>query len=150
MAGNGDYESEGIRLRPRVTCPHCWNVFPPEQALWVAEHPDLVGDVRLGAEHPQRFLPTRFTVGGAALDNRGFPCHELACPKCHLRVPRPMFEIRPIFLSILGSPACGKSYLLASMVWRMRSVMPKRFALGFHDAAPDFNTGCTNTNPGCS
>ena len=76
---------------------------------------------------------------GAAIDLRGFACHGLACPKCHLGMPRPMFEMRPMFLSILGSPASGKSYFLAAMTWRLRSVLPKYFAVGFNDADPVLN-----------
>ena len=128
-----------LPLQSRVTCPHCWNEFPPDRALWIAQHPDLVGDPRLGADQPQRFLPTRFNVQGAAIDSRGFACHGLACPKCHLAVPRPMFEMRPMFLSILGSPASGKSYFLAAMTWRLRNVLPKYFAVGFNDADPALN-----------
>ena len=128
-----------LPLQARVTCPHCWNEFPPERALWIAQHPDLVGDPRLGADQPQRFLPTRFNVQGAAIDARGFACHGLACPRCHLAVPRPVFEMRPMFLSILGSPASGKSYFLAAMTWRLRSVLPKYFAVGFNDADPALN-----------
>ena len=128
-----------LPLRSRVTCPHCWNEFPPDRALWIAQHPDLVGDPRLGADQPQRFLPTRFNVQGAAIDSRGFACHGLACPNCHLAVPRSMFEMRPMFLSILGSPASGKSYFLAAMTWRLRSVLPKYFAVGFNDADPALN-----------
>ena len=128
-----------LPLRSRVTCPHCWNEFPPDRALWIAQHPDLVGDPRLGADQPQRFLPTRFNVQGAAIDSRGFACHGLACPKCHLAVPRPMFEMRKLFVSILGSPASGKSYYLAAMTWRLRSVLPKYFAVGFNDADPALN-----------
>lgn len=128
-----------LPLQSRVICPHCWSEFPPDRALWIAQHPDLVGDPRLGADQPQRFLPTRFTVQGAALDSREFPCHGLACPKCHLAVPRPMFEMRPVFLSILGSPACGKSYFLAAMTWRLRRVLPKYFSIGFNDADPLLN-----------
>ncbi len=128
-----------LPLQSRVTCPHCWNEFPPDRALWIAQHPDLVGDPRLGADQPQRFLPTRFNVQGAAIDLRGFACHGLACPKCHLGMPRPMFEMRPMFLSILGSPASGKSYFLAAMTWRLRSVLPKYFAVGFNDADPVLN-----------
>ena len=128
-----------LPLRSRVTCPHCWNEFPPDRALWIAQHPDLVGDPRLGADQPQRFLPTRFDVQGAAIDSRGFACHGLACPKCHLAVPRPMFEMRPLFVSILGSPSSGKSYFLASMTWRLRSGLPRYFAVGFNDADPALN-----------
>lgn len=128
-----------LPLRNRVTCPHCWSEFPPEQALWIAQHPDLVGDPRLGADQPQRFLPTRFNVQGAAIDARGFACHGLACPKCHLGVPRPLFEMQPMFISILGSPASGKSYFLAAMSWRLRQTLPKHFAVGFNDADPALN-----------
>jgi hypothetical protein len=45
----------------------------------------------------------------------------------------------PVFLSILGAPACGKSYFLAAMSWRLRSVLPKRFSLSFNDADPALN-----------
>ncbi|MEN6450396.1 MAG: hypothetical protein ABFC96_07895 [Thermoguttaceae bacterium] len=129
----------GISLQARVSCPHCWATFSPEQTLWIAEHPDLVGDPRLGADEARRFLPTRFNLDGAALDEHGFACQRLACPKCHLAVPRALFEIPPVFLSILGAPSCGKSYFLAAASWRLRRVLPKRFLLGFTDADPVMN-----------
>src|SRR5207253_5643270 len=37
-------------------------------------------------------------------------------------------------LSILGSPACGKSYFLTAMTWELRRILPKYFALSFMDA----------------
>ena len=126
-------------LRGRVTCPHCWEGFPPVQALWIAEHPDLIGDPRLGRDQPQRFLPTRFDIAGAAIDAKGFACHGLACPRCHLPIPRVLFETEALFLSVLGAPACGKSYFMASMTWRLRSLLPQRFALAFGDGDPLFN-----------
>ncbi len=129
----------GVRLAVRVTCPHCWTAFPPERVLWIAQHPDLIGDPRLGSDQPLRFLPTRFNIEGRAIDSRGFACHQLACPNCHLPVPRALFEMEPMFLSILGAPACGKSYFLASMTWQLRNVLPKRFALTFGDADPVSN-----------
>ena len=49
------------RLLARVTCPHCWHRFAPEDVLWVASHGALDTDPRLG-EAPRRFLPSRFTV----------------------------------------------------------------------------------------
>jgi hypothetical protein len=139
MSGNGSKPSRRITLVNRVTCPHCWNIFPPDQALWIAQHPDLLGDPRLGAEQSLRFLPTRFNIDGAAIDSRGFPCHGLACPKCHLPVPRSLFEMGPMFLSILGAPACGKSYFLAALTWQLRNVLPKQFGLTFSDADPISN-----------
>ena len=129
----------GIRLAVRVTCPHCWNNFPPDRVLWIAQHPDLTGDPRLGADQALRFLPTRFNVEGSAIDSRGFACHGLACPNCHLPIPRALFEMEPMFISILGAPACGKSYFLASMTWQLRQVLPKHFALMFSDADPISN-----------
>jgi hypothetical protein len=131
--------SKAIPLRTRITCPHCWTVFPPESVLWVAEHPDLVGDVRLGSDDQQRFLPTRFTADASAIDSRGFPCHLLACPHCHLIVPRPLLEMDSVFFSILGAPASGKSYFLASMTWRLRQEFPKRFSISLTDADPAMN-----------
>ena len=44
-----------------------------------------------------------------------------------------------MFISIFGSPASGKSYFLAAMTWRLRSVLPKYFAVGFNDADPALN-----------
>lgn len=129
----------GIPIQARVTCPHCWSEFSPDQILWVAEHPDLIGDPRLGTDYPNRFLPSRFNLQGAAIDARNFACHGLACPKCHLSVPRSFLEMPPVFLSIMGAPACGKSYFLAAMSWRLRNVLPKQFSLSFNDADPVLN-----------
>jgi hypothetical protein len=50
-----------------------------------------------------------------------------------------MFEMRPLFLSILGSPASGKSYFLAAMTWRLRHVLPKYFLVALNDADPQLN-----------
>jgi len=128
-----------LNLRAQVTCPHCWHNFRPEQSLWIAQHPDLLGDPRLGQDLPQRFLPTRFTVEGAALDSRGFPCRDLACPRCHLGVPRALLELEQLFISILGAPACGKSYFLAAMTYSLRQSLPRQFGLSFTDADPGLN-----------
>lgn len=121
-------------LLPRITCPHCWEQFPPEKVLWIAEHTDLLGDHRLGPEQLQRFVPTRFTVDGKALDAKGFRCDLLACPNCHLSIPRSLLELEPLFLSIFGAPASGKSYFLAAMTWELRKTLPLIFQSGFADA----------------
>jgi hypothetical protein len=80
------------------------------------------------------FGSQRFDISGNALDPRGLPCQELACPQCHLSLPRASLEISPLFTSIAGSPACGKSYFLASMTWRLRQILPEKFAMTFGDA----------------
>jgi len=128
-----------VPLRAQVTCPHCWHNFPPEDCLWISEHPDLSGDPRLGQDFQGRFLPSRFTVDGDAIDARGFTCHSLACPRCHLPVPRALLELQSVFLSILGAPASGKSYFLTTMTWLLRQVLPQHFCLSFGDADPASN-----------
>ena len=126
--------AERLTLQSVVTCPHCWKKFQPEESLWIAEHPDVIGDVKLGASYAKRFLPSRFTVEGDALDESGYRSSRLACPECHLEVPRALYQIAPLFFSILGAPACGKSYFLASMTWKMRQMLPSKFALSMNDA----------------
>jgi hypothetical protein len=132
-------EAESIRLLTRATCPHCWETFPPEQVLWISEHVELLGDPMLGPERQQRFLPSRFTVDGDAIDARGMTCRSLACPHCHLAVPRAMLEMEPLFVSILGSPASGKSYFLTTMTWQLRQTLPMHFRVAFTDADPTSN-----------
>jgi hypothetical protein len=123
-----------VDLISSCTCPHCWAAFAPEDVLWISAHTELLGDVRLGPEKQQRFLPTRFTLDGRALDARGFPCDDLACPRCHLPVPRLLLEAEPLFLSILGAPACGKSFFLSALTWQLRRLLPEHFGLSFTDA----------------
>jgi hypothetical protein len=126
-------------LPTRVTCPHCWHRFPPEEINWIAAHSDLVGDPLLGSDAPQRFLPSRFNVEGLAIDVKGVACQLLACPRCHLTVPRAVLEMEPLFVSVLGAPGSGKSYFLASMTWRLRRTLTKYFCTTFSDADPQAN-----------
>ncbi len=63
--------------------------------------PDLQGDEKLGPEAQARFLPSRFTVRGEAIDIKGETCNQLACPNCHLVVSRVLVEMSPLFISIL-------------------------------------------------
>lgn len=120
-------------LLSKITCPHCWHVFQPADTLWISEHPDLLGDRLLGPHVPQRFLPNRFTPQGNALDSRGMPTSRLACPHCHLEIPRGIFHLRPVFFSVLGAPASGKSYFLTTMIWRLRKLLPEKFGLALTD-----------------
>src|SRR5690606_23716540 len=128
-----------LGLRTRVTCPHCWESFAPEDVLWISQHPSLIDDPRLGSSHQLRFLPSRFDVDGNAIDPEGFICHELACPKCHLVIPRVLLELPAQFFSIAGTPSCGKSYFLALMTWQMRRQAHKYFQLSFNHADPTIN-----------
>lgn len=129
----------GPGVLSRITCPHCWNRFPPARTLWVSTHARLYGDARLGPEVQRRFLPTRFDPGGNAIDSQGSTCSEVACPKCHLVIPRTMFEMPSLFYSILGSPSSGKSHLLATTTWQLRQTLGSRFKLSLTDADPESN-----------
>jgi len=132
-------ETETLGLRSRITCPHCWNTFPPAETLWVSTHPALHGDARLGNEVQRRFLPTRFDPSGNAIDSHGSSCSDVACPKCHLVVPRAVFEIPCLFYSILGSPGSGKSHFLATTTWQLRQTLGNDFKLSISDADPAAN-----------
>lgn len=124
--------------RTKVTCPSCWKVVEPADLLWVSTHADLRGDAYLDTDTPKRFLPSRFDVHGFALDAKGERCHELACPKCHLLVPRILTEVKPITVSIFGAPSSGKSYLLAASIWELRKKL-SAFNVNFTDADPVAN-----------
>ena len=122
------------RTGGRVVCPHCWHTFRVEKILAVAQHPELLGDDVLGDGEYQRFLPSRFTPQGHAIDALGVVCPDLACPRCHLVVPGNITEKRPFFFSIIGAQSSGKSYWLTSMVWDQRRLMPRKFGFTFNDA----------------
>jgi len=130
-----------IDLVPEVCCSYCWHTFRPEEALYIASHEDLIGDPFLVEPNERRrFLPTRFRPDGAAVDERKGDCRDLACPQCHLPVPRVLLERRPtLFFSIFGSPAAGKSYALTSMMHQSKRVMPQRFSLGLTEPHPASN-----------
>lgn len=130
--------SVAVPLVKRVTCPHCWHVFRPEQILWVAQHEDLLGDSVL-REESLRFLPSRFTLEGQAIDARGMVCHALACPACHLVLPRVLLENEITFISIIGSAGSGKSNFLAAMTWELRQRLAKDFGIIFADGDKEAN-----------
>ena len=129
---------QGIKLVSEVTCPNCWHRFPPEGALAIAAHENLFGDPRLeGGTQQRRFVPTRFRPDGAALDIMDAPCRDLACPHCHLLIPRVLLERHStIFLSIFGRPSAGKSYFLAAMMRQIMQTLPSLFALGVTQPHP--------------
>jgi len=116
-----------------IICPHCWHRFEISDFLFIARHQSLVGDPILGPEAQQRFLPSKFTPEGNAIDAMGMSCPDMACPHCHLRIPRATKEMPPLFLSIVGATASGKTYFLTSMIWELRNLLSKDFALSFTD-----------------
>jgi hypothetical protein len=104
----------------------------------------LFGDPRLGSEAMARFMPSRFTAAGNARDASGIECKDVACPNCHLRLPRAVVDHKPCLISIAGSPSSGKSFFLATMAWQARRVMPQQFNIDFADADAEFNRVITS------
>ncbi|MDR0336826.1 MAG: hypothetical protein LBI18_07030 [Planctomycetaceae bacterium] len=131
--------SSSMKIKPQISCPHCWHEFPTDQILFISESPDLLGDPKLGDADQLRFLPYRFSVDRAAYDAHGVSCHKLACPNCHLQIPHPLLHMPSFFISIAGAPAVGKSYFFASMVWQLRKTMTRDFCMNFTDADPTLN-----------
>lgn len=119
--------------RQGIICPHCWHRFMVDEFLFIARHQSLIGDAVLGADAAKRFLPSRFTPEGNALDAEGMSCPDMACPRCHLRIPQAASEMPPLFLSIVGATASGKSYFLTSMTWDLRNTLSHNFAISFTD-----------------
>ena len=128
--------SESDKLLPVLTCPHCGSRARVEDVLFVAKHESFRGDPVLGSESMLRFRPSRYNVAGDALDPRGMACSTLACPRCHLTVPRVLLETEPLFFSLVGVPSSGKSCFLTAMTWELRRRMPRDFYLSFNDADP--------------
>jgi len=127
------------RLLKFITCPHCWHRFETCEIVWVAKHEDLRGDPVLGSDEFLRFLPTRFNVTGEALDARGLACQSLACPRCHLIIPRVFLRYEPLIFSLIGVPYSGKSYFLTAMTWELGRILPTEFGLVFSDVDPTIN-----------
>lgn len=131
--------SRQIKLLDEITCPHCWRRFDPTDILWIARHEDYRGDPLLSSDDMLRFRPSRYTADGNALDPAGMTCHELACPRCRLVVPRRLLENRQTTFSLVGVPGSGKSYLLVAMTWELRRILPQRLGLRFADIDPGIN-----------
>ena len=127
-----------LRIKPRLSCPHCWQDFSTDKLVFISESPDLPPDRKLVADK-LRFVPQRYNLAGAALDPHGVPCEKLACPECHLPIPRAWLYLNNFFLSIAGAPSSGKSYFLASMVWQLRRTLARGFFSNFTDADPQEN-----------
>ena len=123
-----------VSLQKQIRCINCWARFPPEDVVWISESRQLFGDQLLGSDFAPRFQTLRFSPEGDGIDAYGARCTEVACPRCHLTIPRDLLSMRPFFVSVLGSPACGKSFFLAAMTWKLRRTLPQAFALDFTDA----------------
>ena len=99
----------------------------------------MLGDTVLGPDARTCFLPSRFDPSGVALDAHDRPCHVMVCPRCHLSVPRDMLFVPPNFISVVGAPGSGKSYLIAAMTHTLRRRLPQLARLVFTDADAEAN-----------
>ena len=132
-------ESAGQAIQSKCRCPHCWHEFPPDQVRWIATHGSLRGDGVIGPEAMRRFLASNFNIEGDALDAGGDACSQLACPHCHLEIPRAIIELQPTFISVVGAPGSGKSYFLASAVEALQRRLSENEMM-FRDAQVDLNS----------
>ncbi len=122
------------------TCPVCWLHFNAEDVMSISSHPDLMGDPVLGRDSMKRFFATRFNARGQALDEKGVPCQDSACPHCRRKLPPNFLQMEDFIFSIIGAPSAGKSYYLASLVHALEYTMPNDFELSWRDADPTGNS----------
>lgn len=124
----------------KYTCPVCWLHFNAGDVMSIASHPDLMGDEILGRDSMRRFWASRFNSRGQALDEKGVPCPDLACPHCRRKLPPHFLEMDAHIFSIIGAPSSGKSYYLASLVNGMAHNALSDFRMVWRDADPSGNT----------
>ncbi len=124
------------KLLAQLTCPHCWHACRADELPWVATHPELRGDPKLGPDEGWRFTPTRFAPSSEAVDPFGGLCTEFACPRCHCTMPPILLERPMSIYSIAGAPASGKSCYLVSALREMRRLFATTFSLAVIDADP--------------
>jgi hypothetical protein len=136
--------ADALPLRTGIRCINCWAQFAPEDVVWIPDGQQALGDPVLGSEFAPRFQALRFGPEGDAIDAWGGRCFDIACPKCHLAIPRQLVSTTPVFVSVVGSPACGKSFFLAAMTWKLRRVLRQMFQLDFADADRVSNRALTD------
>lgn len=120
-------------------CPYCRAVSDLADVMSIAVSPGLVGDPILGDGEQARFLPTQFTASGLAVDSEGGICTELACPHCHMALPRRLLETPQTVMSVIGAAGAGKSVFLASSIWQCRQQLQRLFGITFMDLDPVAN-----------
>ena len=132
-------EEKKAELGESFMCPYCRTVSNLEDVLSVSVSPGLLGDPVLGESEQARFLPSQFTGTGLALDSEGGVCTEIACPRCHMSLPRSLLETPQMVMSVVGAAGAGKSVFLASSMWQCRQVLSRLFGVSFMDLDPVAN-----------
>ncbi len=138
---NNDFEEI---LDGNIICPHCWQNFSFDQVHYISAHPKLVGDKILGDMAQMRFNPQNYNANGIALDSEGMECREMACPRCHLRLPSTLTDVESDFISLVGAPSSGKSYYLTLATRRLRKELYQYTGISCSDADPIINETLSN------
>ncbi len=134
-----------LKARDPFRCPTCWERFLPEQALAIAAHPELCGeDDHLGEFTQLRFAPEHYSEQNLPLDAKGVPCTDFACPLCHHKLPPFFYLTRQHIFSLVGVPAAGKTYYLASLIHELSRQLPRDFNIPFRDADPQANAALSD------
>ncbi len=120
-------------------CPYCRTISYMEDVLSVSVSPGLMGDSVLGEGEQKRFLPSQFTGNGLAIDSEGGVCTEIACPRCHMSLPRMLLDTPQMVMSVVGAAGSGKSVFLASSMWQCRQTLSRLFGVSFMDLDPVAN-----------
>lgn len=123
----------------QVQCPSCSNSFRPENIRFIAEHVSLQGDRIAGPLEGLRFRASRFDLDGNAIDMEGRVCTRVACPSCHIEMPRALIESPTCFISIVGAPGSGKSCLLGAASWSLRK-SAGQYGCSWVDVEPRLNS----------
>ena len=132
-------EEAQAELGESFMCPYCRTVSDLADVLSVSTSPALLGDPVLGEGEQRRFLPSQFTGNGLALDSEGGVCTEIACPRCHMALPRMLLDTPQMVMSVIGAAGAGKSVFLASSMWQCRQVLGRMFGVSFMDLDPVAN-----------
>ncbi len=132
-------EETKAELGESFMCPYCRTVSNLEDVLSVSVSPGLLGDPVLGEGEQVRFLPSQFTGNGLAIDSEGGVCTEIACPRCHMSLPRSLLDTPQIVMSVVGAAGAGKSVFLASSMWQCRQTLSRMFGVSFMDLDPVAN-----------
>ncbi|MBO93594.1 MAG: hypothetical protein CMI32_01680 [Opitutales bacterium] len=137
---NSDEQVSGHRTvdpdKGDLTCPVCWLQFDTEDIMHVATHPDLYGDSVLGEDAATRFHTTRFDEHNRALDPKGSPCIEMACPHCRHVLPPEFMDSPARIISIVADSGGGKSYFLAVLSKLLPEILFREMNVVFQDANP--------------
>ena len=98
----------------------------------------MLGDPIAGPMEGLRFRSSRFDRHGNALDMCERICTRVACPQCHIEMPRALLEARTCFVSVVGAPGSGKSCLLGAASWSLRKCA-SQYGLSWIDVEPRLN-----------